>query len=274
MRVGMVIPEDGLLEVAWYFSKFGKKNPPSLLRVEKWKDAAALFYPRFGEGKTSEEFYNSLKNHRDRFDSWLSSTRTGWRNKDGTPRNLPVASKIVMQRMNMLPNSMIEKLIISYLSINPFEKVQQDLAPILQDKSIDDTTREQLISARLGQGFFRKECLKLYPACPLTDITFEPLLRASHIKPWSACHNGTERLDPFNGIILAAHVDVLFDQGWISFSNDGLVLLSNDIDRALIKKLQLPEKIKPFHSKSVEYLEWHREKILRKKTSQKKDKNK
>lgn len=25
MRVGMVIPGDGLLEVAWYFSKFGKK---------------------------------------------------------------------------------------------------------------------------------------------------------------------------------------------------------------------------------------------------------
>ena len=66
MRVGMVIPEDGLLEVAWYFSKFSKKNPPSLLGVEKWKDAAALFYPRFGEGKTSEEFYNSLKKHRHR----------------------------------------------------------------------------------------------------------------------------------------------------------------------------------------------------------------
>lgn len=259
----MLIHEDELLEVAWYFSKFGKKKPPSLLGVEKWKDAAALFYSRFGEGKTSEEFYNSLKNHRDRFDSWVSTTRTGWRNQDGTPLNLPVASNKVMQRMNMLPNSVIEKRILSYLSMDVFEKVEHDLIPILQDKSIDDTTRARLISARLGQGFFRKECLKRYPECPLTNITFEPLLRASHIKPWSACNNGAERLDPFNGIILAAHVDVLFDQGWISFSNDGEVLLSNDLDRDLVKKLQIPVKIKPFNIKSVEYLRWHREKILR-----------
>jgi hypothetical protein len=259
----MSTPEDKLLEVAWYFSKFGKEHPPSALGVEKWKDAFALFYPRFGEGKTPEEFYNSLKNHRDRFDSWLSNTRRGWRNKDGTPRNLPIASKTTMQRMNTLPSSTIEKIILSYLSTNTFEKLQQDLIPIIQDKKLDDTTRERLISARLGQGYFRKECLKLYPACPLTNITFEPLLRASHIKPWSACQTGAERLDPFNGLILAAHVDVLFDQGWLSFANDGKVLLSDYIDQSLIKKLQLPEKIKPFHIKSVEYLKWHRDKILR-----------
>lgn len=65
----------------------------------------------------------------------------------------------------------------------------------------------------------------LYPACPVTGTTFAPLLRTSRIKPWAACEDGNERLDPFNGIILAAHIDILFDQGWISFESDGHLLL-------------------------------------------------
>lgn len=260
----MNTPENGLLEVAWYFSKFGQEKPPSILGVEKWKDAANLFYPRFGEGKTAKEFYNSLKNHRDRFDSWLSDTRTGWRNQDGTPRELPVASKMVMQRMDTLLESHIEQLILTYLSTSTHEEIRQDLAPIIQDKNLDETTKKRLIAARLGQGYFRKECLKRFPFCPLTNISFEPLLRASHIKPWSACHNGKERLDPFNGIMLAAHVDVLFDQGWMSFSDDGQIILSDELDKTLIKELRLPEKIQNFHVKSVGYLKWHRENILRK----------
>lgn len=63
--------EDDLLEVAWYLSKYGKSQPPAGLGVQKWKEAFALFYPRFGAGKTASEFHNSLKNSRDRFDSGL-----------------------------------------------------------------------------------------------------------------------------------------------------------------------------------------------------------
>lgn len=53
--------EEELLEVAWYLSKFGKKKPPKALGVEKFKDAIALFYPRYGAGKAFINFYNSLK---------------------------------------------------------------------------------------------------------------------------------------------------------------------------------------------------------------------
>ena len=77
--------ESGLLEVAWYLAKYGKKKPPESLGVDTWKAAISLFYSTFGAGKTRVEFYNSLKNHRDRFDSWLSDVRTGWRNADGSP---------------------------------------------------------------------------------------------------------------------------------------------------------------------------------------------
>lgn len=256
--------EEEILEVAWYLSKYGLEKPPAALGVEKWKHAAALFYPKFGEGKTSNEFYNSLKNHRDRFDSWLSTVRIGWRNSDGSPHELPSSAQRVMQRMNALSETLIEQRIFSTLSVNAGEQEQLDLAIILKDKSLDETTKSHLISARLGQGIFRKNCLKFYSVCPVTGIAFSPLLRASHIKPWSACNSAQERLDPYNGIMLAAHVDALFDQGWISFSNHGDILISTELEDIVIKQLSfLDRKIKPFHENSYSYLKWHRDNVLR-----------
>lgn len=259
----MNMPDDSLLEIAWYLSTYGAKKPPITLGVRTWKDAAALFYPRFGTGKTSLEFYNSLKNHRDRFDSWMSDTRTGWRNKDGTPRKLPALSERVMQRMKKLPKSVIEEHIISLLTLNPTEKIDKDIHLIQNDKNLDETTKQRLISARLGQGDFRKKCLKIYSSCPVTGIDFEPLLRASHIKPWSACQSGKERLDPYNGIILSANIDILFDQGWISFYDDGEVLFSKELDTSLINKLNIPKKINKFTKHSFEYLTWHRDNVFK-----------
>jgi len=255
--------EEDLLEVAWYLSKYGKSQPPVGLGVQKWKEAIALFYPRFGEGKTAVGFYNSLKNSRDRFDSWVNDTRVGWRDEQGAPAELSHSAQRVHQRLNVLSENVIEQRVLSLISSDGDEQAQRDCLAIQQDKSIEDTVREQLIAARLGQGTFRKNCLMLYPACPVTGTTFAPLLRASHIKPWAACANGNERLDPHNGIILAAHIDILFDQGWISFRNDGYLLISNELDIGVKEQLLLPEKIKAFSVESYCYLEWHREHLLR-----------
>lgn len=255
--------ESGLLEVAWYLAKYGKKKPPESLGVDTWKAAASLFYSTFGVGKTRVEFYNSLKNHRDRFDSWLSDVRKGWRNDDGSPCELPLPAQTVMDKMNSLPESLIEQKILSWLSINPSEQKLADISPIQQDKSLDETMKERLIASRLGQGEFRKKCLKLFPACPITGISFQPLLRASHIKPWANCQNGHERLDPYNGIMLAVHIDALFDQGWLSFSNNGHLLISTELDVEVKTRLNLPENIPPFLDQHHYYLKWHRENVLR-----------
>ena len=260
----MNIKEEELLEVAWYLSKYGDKKPPVALGVEKWKEAVALFYPRFGAGKSFTQFYNSLKNHRDHYDAWMSNVRIGWRNEDGTPRDLPSASQRVLQRMSFLSELQIEEKILTKLAdINDIQE-QHDIELIVKDQSIDETTKVRLISARLGQGIFRKRCLELSPACAVTGYTFPPLLRASHIKPWSACESAKERLDPYNGIVLAAHIDALFDEGWISFSNDGYILLSKELDKTIVNQLSLEGmKIKEFHCFSFGYLDWHRENLLR-----------
>lgn len=83
------------------------------------------------------------------------------------------------------------------------------------------TERERLSAARIGQGEFR-DALIIYwdGACPVAGVDHAPLLRASHIKAWSKSSNA-ERLDPFNGLLLCAHIDALFDRHLITFEDDG-----------------------------------------------------
>lgn len=260
----MSFHNEGLYEVAWYLSRFGKEKPPALLGVSSWKDACALFYPSFGEGKNSKEFYNSLKNCRDRFDSWLSDIRVGWRNEDRSPRELPAAYKAAMERMEKLTTEQAEEKILSYITAEDIYEEGRDIQAIKSDLSLDDTTRKQLVAARAGQGWFRIECMKLFPSCPLTGISFPALLRASHIKPWRACQSGLERLDPFNGIILAVHVDVLFDKGYISFANSGEVLISTELNKDLLQQMKISmTKVPAFPAHAHKYLEWHRGNLFR-----------
>ena len=90
------------------------------------------------------------------------------------------------------------------------------------------TTREALIDARLGQGKFRAEVGDRWDnVCAVTGCGIIELLRASHIKPWRASTN-PERLDPENGLLLAAHADALFDRGLITFAAMGPFVLASD----------------------------------------------
>ncbi|QEI07900.1 HNH endonuclease [Pigmentiphaga aceris] len=50
-------------------------------------------------------------------------------------------------------------------------------------------------------------------------------LRASHIVPWAESDDAA-KMDVNNGLLLAAPLDVLFDQGYIAFSAEGLMLES------------------------------------------------
>ncbi len=91
------------------------------------------------------------------------------------------------------------------------------------------TERAAITQARIGQGAYRRKLLELWDGqCALTGCSVEEVLRASHAKPWKISSN-QERLDPYNGLLLAAHVDALFDAGLIGFSDSGKLLLSNQI---------------------------------------------
>lgn len=97
---------------------------------------------------------------------------------------------------------------------------------ILNDESLTETVREQLIMARIGQGKYRSRVEIVSPACRVTGISDGNFLIASHIKPWRVCSN-QERLDGNNGLMLSPHIDQLFDEGYISFQDDGSLIVSS-----------------------------------------------
>lgn len=137
---------------------------------------------------------------------------------------------------------------------------------IFNDKSIDSTTKERLINARLGQETFKQNIYEFEGFCRLTKVVTPGLLVASHIKPWRLCTSALERLDGANGLLLAPHVDRLFDRGLISFSNSGSVLVSSHLNIEDVKLLGLELAFKSisnaFHPRQTPYLDFHREKIF------------
>jgi putative restriction endonuclease len=89
------------------------------------------------------------------------------------------------------------------------------------------TEAERLVIQRVGQDVFRDALLTYWDGrCAVTGIAHPRLLRASHIKPWASCETDAERLDVYNGLLLAAHLDAAFDAGLISFSEGGKILIS------------------------------------------------
>lgn len=89
------------------------------------------------------------------------------------------------------------------------------------------TEVERMVRQRVGQQTFRNAMLDYWGgACAVTGLTVTEALRASHAKPWTECHSDAERLDVFNGFLLSANLDALFDRFLISFADDGVLLTS------------------------------------------------
>lgn len=130
--------------------------------------------------------------------------------------------------------------------------------------SIENRATEKLgtVRQRIGQSEFRKRLLNMHDRrCQLTGTSIPELLRASHIKPWSDSV-GTERLDPHNGLLLASHVDALFDKGLITFTSEGNILFArNDIEE-FFDCNQIPKKLSNFSIQSQKYMKHHNNKIF------------
>lgn len=101
--------DNRLIEVGYFLSRLGKKEPPKQLRASSWKEAYAMFYGALGGNKTEEEFKNSLKNLRDHFDSHLDNERTGWREDDGSPQKLSGTNQEVFDYFEKLSNEELWK---------------------------------------------------------------------------------------------------------------------------------------------------------------------
>ena len=137
--------------------------------------------------------------------------------------------------------------------------IVHDLKEIM-DKPVDATTKKALFDARVGQGRFRDRVLQRWGSrCCVTGSTTTEAIRASHIKPWRDSAD-RERLDANNGLPLLATLDELFDKGLITFSSEGDLLVSQQLDANEKVLLGLDERklLRPPGRRTAEYLTYHR----------------
>lgn len=126
------------------------------------------------------------------------------------------------------------------------------------------TEAERLIIQRVGQSLFRDALLDYWQGrCCVTGLDVPELLRASHIRPWAACLTDDQRLDVFNGLLLAPHLDALFDAGLMTIDSVGFAQFSakltaqHRIALGLVGEL----KISDLCSEHYTYLEFHRQHV-------------
>ncbi|MBR6964585.1 MAG: HNH endonuclease [Prevotella sp.] len=190
--------------------------------------------------------------------------------------SLPLVSYISAMRLDYNGQPMF------YLKLfADFEEIEKRKAYILNYGSVrqdeeepfqgvrEEGVREKssaLRYGREGQEEYRRKLLEECPFCPITMINEESLLIASHIKPW-AVSDSKERVDPNNGFILSPLYDKLFDRGYITFSNDKRVSISNWLSRQVIERIGIKEnqlfQFLPINDARASYLEYHRSTVFK-----------
>jgi len=132
---------------------------------------------------------------------------------------------------------------------------------------IGATTKAQLVLARRGQGIFRANVRLNESACRITGVTDPKHLRASHIKPWSKSTD-EEKLNGCNGLLLSPHIDHLFDNGFISFANNGELMIASQLNPQILSAWGIP-KVKnagKFNEQQAVFMEYHRSNIFKEST--------
>lgn len=145
--------------------------------------------------------------------------------------------------------------------------------PLIEEKYIPsfvgnekiEKDREIKILARIGQGKYRDDLKHLWDsACSVTDCAMSDILIASHIKPWRSCVENYEWLNPYNGLLLIPNLDSLFDKGYISFSDEGLISISSKIDADEYDRLGINSemRLRFILEEHKVFLKYHRENIF------------
>jgi putative restriction endonuclease len=128
------------------------------------------------------------------------------------------------------------------------------------------TEVERLVVQRIGQDIFRSALMDFWSGrCAVTGLDQPELLRASHMKPWADCASDAERLDPFNGLLLAAHWDAAFDCGLVTFADDGAAQLSGKLSEGarvlLLCMRPSSPRISALRAGHRSFLQYHRTEI-------------
>lgn len=117
---------------------------------------------------------------------------------------------------------------------------------------------------RLYKSTLKEESVQLFDKeiCYLEKLDY-PSLVASHIKPFKKS-NPSEQYDKNNGLLLSRGMDALFDKGYISFNDDGTIILSDRLSKDVkehLKNYSLDSII--LNEQRLEYLHYNREFVFK-----------
>jgi hypothetical protein len=151
--------------------------------------------------------------------------------------------------------------IISELKQRPANGNDSELLAIIRKSNLDATSKQREILARLGQHRFRRLVLTRWnDRCAVTGADI--FVEAAHIKPWHASTD-FERENPGGGIALSLLYHRAFDLGYISFTDEGSILVSESMRKKLLHiGLNLSVHISHLTDSHRSYLQHHRQKFF------------
>lgn len=149
-----------------------------------------------------------------------------------------------------------------FLKTQYYHVTKKEIEECDSTENIRGKEKYALTKIRMNQGTIRKNALKKYNGCcTICNMNIENLLIASHIKPWSKS-NDEEKGDINNILLLCPVHDALFDDNYISFDDNGNMLISAVIDEDNKKLLNISDDIHiELNDKMKEYMKWHRERL-------------
>ena len=140
----------------------------------------------------------------------------------------------------------------------------EDVASVItRRRDLRAARKRALLAARWGQGEYRQNVERHEQGCRVTGLLDRRHVRAVHIKPWRMC-NDAEKLDGANGLLLSPHLQHLFEQGYMTFADDGQLQVSRHLNPAVVEKWALASPARPasFSPEQQAYLAVHRARVF------------
>lgn len=149
-------------------------------------------------------------------------------------------------------------------AVTAFEQQVKAELSAMPEPAAQNTEVLRMVRQRVGQQAYRQAMLDYWGGtCAVTGMALPQALRASHAKPWAECSTDAERLDVYNGFLLSANLDALFDSFLASFRADGVVLVSKKVTLENRQRLGLNEhmQLRWVALQHKPYLDFHRRKF-------------
>lgn len=188
------------------------------------------------------------------FDKWIDEP-SDWKQETVSGKKYSTDTKIGADLYAMVQDEISK---VTKLDEKEIKKIEAGL----DGEPLKGQERLSIVKMRINQSVFREKLLKKHHACCLCKMDNPALLVASHIKPW-ADSSAEEKLDAENGLLLCPNHDALFDGGYISFADDGKIIISKKLSEkdCMLTNVNPSMKI-TLSDKNKKYLAYHRTKVF------------